>query len=141
MYIDTQYNNGTTSNSKSTLRKRKDSNSQKRLELTTRNHKKSHKYVRERQNNKSIGQCCNIDTFNGDTVKMCSLGEMKTICNYCCAKGFHSENKGTKNLPHFGILCCNKGKIDLTPFNPLPQKLDDFFTADDSDSKHFRKNI
>ena len=66
---------------------------------------------------------------------------MEIECKYCSAKGFQSENKGTNKLPHFGILCCNKGKIKLTPFNPLPDKLYNYFTANDTDSKHFRTNI
>ena len=102
---------------------------------------KSQKRRRENVNNENIGLRCNIDTFNGEAIKRFSLGEMEIECKYCSAKGFQSENKGTNKLPHFGILCCNKGKIKLTPFNPLPDKLYNFFTADDIDSKHFRTNI
>ena len=64
---------------------------------------------RYRQNNKYIGLRCNINTFNGEAIKRFSLGEMEIECKYCSAKGFQSENKGTNKLPHFGILCCNKG--------------------------------
>ena len=50
-------------------------------------------------------------------VERYTLGDMDCKCQYCGALGFWCENKGTKSEPHFGNLCCQKGKVSV----PLAQ--------------------
>ena len=50
-------------------------------------------------------------------VERYTLGNMDCKCHYCGALGFWCENKGTKTEPHFGNLCCQKGKVSV----PLAQ--------------------
>jgi len=50
-------------------------------------------------------------------VERYTLGDMDCECQYCGALGFWCENKGTKSEPHFGNLCCQKGKVSV----PLAQ--------------------
>ena len=66
---------------------------------------------------------CNIDTFDESSVERLSLSEYNLECIYCGGIGFKSENLGTNKKPYFGSLCCNKGKIDLPLYPPLPPYL------------------
>eukprot|EP00957_Ditylum_brightwellii_P100865 7687534-Ditylum_brightwellii.AAC.1 len=84
---------------------------------------------------------CNIDHFDANTVDVITLGEQNVVCRYCGALGFSSENRGTEEQPHFGVQCCNKGKVQLNPFPNLPNGLYSFLTGNDSISKYFQKNI
>jgi hypothetical protein len=61
--------------------------------------------------------------FNILDVEPFQLGEFNMQCSYCGAFGFAGENKGTEIKPHFGILCCSKGKINLPPYPPFPSEL------------------
>ena len=83
---------------------------------------------------------CNIDTFDELAVERFSLGEYNLECMYCGGIGFKSENRGPDKKPYFGILCCNKGKIDLPLYPPLPPYLRHLVTSNDADSIYFRRH-
>ena len=94
-----------------------------------------------RHRNYMAGWNCDIDTFEPNTVQLCSLGEMNFRCIYCNALGFKSENQGTLSRPHFGKLCCKEGKTLLEPFPEPPNVLLNLLQNQDVLSKHYRENI
>jgi hypothetical protein len=86
---------------------------------------------------------CNMDSivlFN-DVHRYYDVGACNLPCMYCGALGFQDENRGTNTRRHYGILCCNQGKIMFDPLPELPPTLLHLFNSEDNDAKHFRKNI
>eukprot|EP00956_Cyclotella_meneghiniana_P038176 scaffold149794_cov40-Cyclotella_meneghiniana.AAC.1 len=86
---------------------------------------------------------CNMDsiTLFNDVHSYYNVGTCNFCCSHCGALGFDSENRGTSSQRHYGILCCNKGKIMLDDLPDLPPTLEQLFTSDDVLAQHFRKNI
>jgi hypothetical protein len=68
---------------------------------------------------------------------------MDLVCSYCNTIGFSAENLGTQRNVHFGVKCCNKGKVHGSiPLLPnIPASLHHLYTSPDSLSEYFRKNI
>ena len=84
---------------------------------------------------------CDWANFHSDTVQPHSVGEMNVKCFFCNALGFKAENKGKQTEPHFGQLCCNKGKIMLDPIPTFPPPLMQLLNGTTDEDKHFQKNI
>ena len=68
------------------------------------------------------------------------LGSMELECCYCCGLGFHSENRGSKDKPHFGALCCSQGKVKGIRDYNLPEDLKILYTSGSDLARHFRKH-
>jgi hypothetical protein len=87
---------------------------------------------------------CNIDSLRlFDTVhSYFNVGPCSFCCDFCGSLGFDGENRSrTANERHYGILCCNKGKIMLDGIPPFPPLLGHLFTSNDPLAKTFRKRI
>ena len=79
--------------------------------------------------------------FDENIFRQHYLGEMNIICSACGAKLFKSElNKNEKHVVGYKF-CCDKGKIKLPPFGPLPREISDLISGKDEDSEFFLKNI
>ena len=91
--------------------------------------------------NGGIGANCVIDTFVAEDIEPFTLDGYGTQCTFCSALGFTSENKGTIAAPHFGKLCCNKGKVEIPALPQLPVYLDEIINSQASDARYFRKSI
>eukprot|EP00956_Cyclotella_meneghiniana_P030362 scaffold76058_cov23-Cyclotella_meneghiniana.AAC.1 len=86
---------------------------------------------------------CNLDsiTLFNDIHSYYNVGSCNFCCSHCGALGFDSENRGTSSQRHYGILCCNQGKIMLDDLPDLPPTLENLFTSEDTLAQYFRKNI
>ncbi|KAL7547623.1 hypothetical protein ACHAWF_010910 [Thalassiosira exigua] len=61
---------------------------------------------------------------------------------FCHDLGFKDEVRSENQArPHFGILCCNSGKIILDQYPLPPQLLLELFTASTPLGVYFQKNI
>ena len=89
-----------------------------------------------------IGLQCNMDTYISIQPYF-SVGEMTLVCEYCQARGYKDENKGTLRTPHFGKMCCNNNKIELPLFPALPPTLHRLFTDTTANSiaRYFQDNM
>jgi hypothetical protein len=89
-----------------------------------------------------IGARYNMDaSLPQPVVTRHSLGEMNVTCSFCNALGFRCENKGTISSPHFGRLCCNKGKSKFESYPYLPDELMELYEGNSIKAKYFRKHI
>lgn len=66
-----------------------------------------------------------------------NLGELNNRCRFCNALFFRAECNTRGEF----TLCCQKGKIDLAPLGIYPEILQNLFTGQHPESKHFLKNI
>lgn len=88
-----------------------------------------------------VGRRCNIDDLRLGHCRYYSVGTMNFECKYCKALGWKDENRGTRTNVHFGILCCNQGKIELDPIPELPQRMLDLYTERSVQAKYFQNNL
>ena len=70
-----------------------------------------------------------MDYESDETVR---IGFMYVVCDYCQARKWKCESPG---------LCCNAGKVCLTPLHKLPHLLDALLRGDHPQSEHFLNNI
>jgi hypothetical protein len=105
---------------------------------------------------------CNLDFFDPSTnaffsanrIEAFVVGACKKVCEFCKALGYNAENKARKQGSfHFGILCCNQGKIkipslpslhdpSLTPVQGRAvDELYHLFVDDSKEARYFRNNI
>ena len=74
-----------------------------------------------------IGQRCNIDDYILDHTPYFDVVECNLESFYCGGICWYKENLGSTTTPHFGQLCCSKGKIELVPFPVLTDDLSNLF--------------
>ena len=71
--------------------------------------------------------------YNANNFNICTnIGKLDIQCQYCSAFRFRDE---TKNM------CCGTGKVNLTPFPPLPNPLATLYSGTTPQSVCFLENI
>ena len=71
-----------------------------------------------------------------DTIKTDDIGEMDQICQYCKSYNFIDEKVGD----HFSI-CCQNGKINLTPLSEPSEQIKKLYVGNSTQSVNFKENI
>ena len=87
------------------------------------------------------GRRCNIDNLLLGHIPYYDIGAMDQECHYCHALGWRDENRGTLTKKHFGILCCNKGQVELDELPLLPDSLKELYSSQSPEAKYFRTHI
>ena len=67
-----------------------------------------------------------------DFTNVTSIGRMDKICEHCGSRNFAEENKN---------ICCNNGKVHLTPIPDPPDLIKSLLDGSHPDSGHFLTNI
>lgn len=70
----------------------------------------------------------NVNNFKIQT----NIGHLDNRCQHCSAIRFKEESNG---------MCCGNGKVQLTPFQPLPRSFEALFSGNSPQSVRFLENI
>ena len=88
------------------------------------------------------GMQSNIDLFQPHECNYYNVGRMTYECHHCQALGFNSENRSTKvGIRHYGILCCNQGKIIIDSIPTPPHDMLRLWIENTEEGKFFREHI
>ena len=88
------------------------------------------------------GMQSNIDLFQPHECNYYNVGSMIYECHHCQALGFNSENRSTKiGIQHYGILCCNQGKIIIDSIPTPPHDMLRLWIENTEEANFFREHI
>jgi len=72
---------------------------------------------------------CNLDSMNLHNYLTHNLGNMDGVCTFCGATGFHQENRASRCTVHYGVICCNSGKVQPPSLPDLPPSFQRLYTS------------